>query len=152
MLTLTDAGKGTRSIVALRLEFTTQSLILNLSTQPLIVGLELISTIIRLMHRVIRTCLRFFSSTLFVHFITDEVSTKRASACTNQAADRNLPVNTCQYLSTTSASQQAGQAHACSSLVISVYRSVWRLTVSIRSWFWRRRATPLRLQVAPSPG
>ena len=45
----------------------------------------------------------------------------------------------------------AGQPHACSSLIISVLRIVWRLRVSIKSWFWRRWATPLLLQVAPSP-
>ena len=32
----------------------------------------------------------------------------------------------------------AGQPHACSSLIISVLRIVWRLRVSIKSWFWRR--------------
>ena len=46
----------------------------------------------------------------------------------------------------------AGQPHACSSLIISVLRSVWRLRVSIRSWFWRRQATYLLLQLAPSQG
>ena len=63
----------------------------------------------------------------------------------------NLAILVTCYLWSPSGSLQVGQLNVCSPLDLSVDRSVDRLTVSMSSWLWWRRATPRRLQLRPSP-